>query len=96
MDILINGYERNRVVDPTIYDKVLDVVEFYGADGEPEGWDLFADFEVGPNVEYCSAWADEDGSINPGSPMGNAARYRILASRVSWCEAKLYFGKGIA
>lgn len=94
MDIIMDGYEWNRTPEPTIYDKVLDVVEFYDSEGESEGLELFADFETGPNVEYCSAWADEDGSINPGYPMGNAARYRIVASRISWCEAMVYFGIG--
>lgn len=94
MDIIRDGYERNRVSNPSIYDRCLDVVEFYDTDGESEGLGLYADFETGPNVEYCSAWADEDGSINPGYPMGNAAEYRIIASRISWCEAQLYFHAG--
>lgn len=92
MDIMYAGYERNRISNPTIYDRGLDVVEFYSEDGESEGLELYAYFETGPNVEYCSAWADKDGSINPGYPMGNAARYRVIASRVSWCEARIYFG----
>lgn len=92
MDIMRSGYEWNRVGSPTIYDRVLDIVEFYDESGESEGLELFADFETGPNVEYCSAWAGEDGSINAGYPMGNAARYRIIATRVSWCEARIYFG----
>ena len=93
MDIIRDGYEWNRVSNPTIYDRVLDVVEFYDADGEPEGLGLFADFETGPNVEYCSVFAEEDGSVSPGYPMGNA-EYRIIASRISWCEAQLYFHVG--
>jgi hypothetical protein len=94
MDIVKAGYEWNRVPDATIYDRALDVVELYDEQGEPAGMELFADFEIGPNVEYCSAFADEDGSVNAGYPMGNSAEYRIIASGVSWCEAKLYFGVG--
>lgn len=94
MDILMSGYEWNRVSEPTIYDRCLDVVEIYGADGEPEGLELFADFETGPNTEYCSVLAYEDGSVGPGYPMGNAVDYGVVASRISWCEAMVYFGVG--
>lgn len=80
-----------RISNPTIYDRILDVVEIYDKWGNPEGIELFARVEVGPNIELCSVSADECGNIGPDYPVGNAANYRIIERNISWCDAKIHY-----